>query len=129
MKATQDHISEIKARLATSAVVATVNIVAERTTEDRGYFRARMSLTNGDFLEVSEYFVIQAGQPSTVEYCYQWMDGAQQKLVKRWDNAEHYPDLPNFPHHIHMGGEKQVVPGRALSIIDLLDIIERDIGK
>ena len=129
MKAAQDHISEIKARLATSAIVATVDIVAERITEYRGYFRARMSLMNGDFLEVSEYFIIQAGQPSTVEYRYQWMDGAQQKLVKRWDNAEHYPDAPNFPHHIHVGDEKQVVSGRLLGIIALLDIIEQDIGK
>jgi hypothetical protein len=129
VKAAQDHISEIKARLATSAIVATVDIVAERITEYRGYFRARMTLTNGDFLEVSEYFVVQAGQPSTVEYRYQSMDDAHQKLVKRWDNAEHYPDMPHFPHHIHVGDKKQVVPGRLLDIIDLLDIIEQDIGK
>lgn len=128
MKAAQVYVNEIKARLATSAIVATVDIVAERTTEDRGYVRARLKLTNGDFLEVSEYFAIQAGQSSTLEYRYQWMDGTQQKLNKRWDNAEHYPDLPNFPHHIHVGNQKQVVPGQSLRIIDLLGIIEEGIG-
>ena len=128
MKEAQNYISEIKVRLATSSYVATVEIVTERTTEDRGYFRVRMKLSNGDFLEASEYFVIQAGQPSTLEYRYQWMDSAQRKLIKRWDNAEHYPDLPNFPHHIHMGDDKHVVSGQSLSIIDLLNIIERDIG-
>lgn len=124
----QRVLNEIKVKLATSSLVATVEVVTERTTEDRGYFRVRMKLSNGDFLELSEYFLVQAGQPSTVEYRYQWMDGAQQKLIKRWDNAEHYPDLPNSPHHIHVGDDKQVVSGRTLSIIEVLNIIEGEIG-
>ena len=128
MKEALHYINAIKVRLATSTFIAAVEIIAERTSEDRGYFRIRMNLSNGDFLELSEYFLIQAGQPSTLEYRYQWMDSAQQKLIKRWDNAEHYPDLPNFPHHIHVGDDKQVVSGQSLSIIDLLNIIERDIG-
>ncbi len=124
----QSYLSQIKVKLATSSLVATVEVVTERTTENRGYFRVRMKLSNGDFLELSEYFLVQAGQPSTVEYRYQWMDGAQQKLIKRWDNAEHYPDLPNSPHHIHVGDDRQVVSGRTLSIIDVLNIIEGEIG-
>ena len=123
------YITKIKTRLAASVIVATVDIITERSAEDRGYFRARMNLTNGDFLEVSEYFAIQTGQPSTIEYRYQWMDGGKKKLIKRWDNAEHYPKLANFPHHIHMGDTKQVMPGRSLSIIDLLDIIEQTLEK
>lgn len=124
----QRVLSQIKVKLATSSLVATVEVVTERTIEDRGYFRVRMKLSNGDFLELSEYFLVQAGQPSTVEYRYQWMDSAQQKLIKRWDNAEHYPDLPNSPHHIHVGDDKQVVSGRTLSIIEVLNIIEGEIG-
>lgn len=124
----QRVLNEIKVNLATSSLVATVEVVTERTIEDRGYFRVRMKLSNGDFLELSEYFLVQAGQPSTVEYRYQWMDSAQQKLIKRWDNAEHYPDLPNSPHHIHVGDDKQVVSGRTLSIIEVLNIIEGEIG-
>jgi hypothetical protein len=23
------------------------------------------------------------------------------KLLRRWDNATHFPNLPNFPHHHH----------------------------
>lgn len=30
-------------------------MIAERAIQDRGYFRARMVLTNGDFLEISEW--------------------------------------------------------------------------
>jgi len=53
------------------------------------------------------------------------MDPTQQVSKKRWDNAKHFPDLPNFPHHIHIGSETQVVPGRILSIIELIDLLEK----
>ena len=123
------YLSEVKTRLATSNAITVVEVVTEQDSRDRGYFRARLILANGDFLEVSEYFIVQAGKPSTVEYRYQWMDPAQQSLIRRWDNAEHFPDLPHFPHHVHEGDEKQVVPGRALSILDLIDLIEQKLGS
>lgn len=120
------YLNEVKARLATSAVIATIDVVSEQVLEDRGYFRARLSLVNGDFLEVSEYFIVQAGKTVTAEYRYQWMDSAQQALIRRWDNARHFPHLPHFPHHVHVGDEKQVVPGQMLSILDLIDLIEQE---
>ncbi len=51
------------------------------------------------------------------------MAGERRELRKRWDNVEHYPDLPNFPHHVHVGGEKNVEPGERLSIMQLLDAL------
>jgi hypothetical protein len=53
------------------------------------------------------------------------MDQAQQVIRKRWDNVEHYPNLPNFPHHIHVGEESIVEPGQLVSIMELLDILEQ----
>ena len=32
-----------------------------------------------------------------------------------------------FPHHVHMGGEKNVEPGERLSIIQLLDMLAGEI--
>ncbi|MCL1467153.1 toxin-antitoxin system TumE family protein [Argonema galeatum] len=48
-------------------------------------------------------------------------------LRKRWDNVEHFPDLPNFPHHVHIGEESNVEPSRSLTILELIDIIEEEI--
>ena len=45
------YLAEIKARLVASTVVAEVPIVEEYALPDRGYFRARLSLSNHDFLE------------------------------------------------------------------------------
>lgn len=57
------------------------------------------------------------------------MDELQRVLKKRWDNVEHFPDLPNFPHHVHGGEELRVEPSRLLSIIELIDIIEQELGS
>ncbi|MCK4471298.1 MAG: hypothetical protein KAW49_05875, partial [Anaerolineae bacterium] len=84
---------------------------------DRGYIRIKVSLSNGDFLEAAEYFVLEDGDCITRRYRYQWMDGERRELHKRWDNVEHYPDLSNFPHHVHVGNEENVESGESLSII------------
>ena len=127
MEARHD-LNELKARLATSAAIIAIEGVTEREIKDRGYFRARLSLANGDFLEVSEYFIIRAGKPETKEYRYQWMDNSKQRLIRLWDNARHFPELPNFPHHVHVGEEKQVVSGQAMSILDLVELIEQELA-
>ena len=82
-----------------------------------------MVLSNEDFLEAAEYFVLEDKECVTRRYWYQWMDGERRELRRRWDNVEHHPALPNFPHHVHVGGEDNVEPGERLSIIQLLDAL------
>ena len=61
----------------------------------------------------------------TQRYRYQWMDETQSVLRKRWDNVEHFPELPNFPHHVHVGEEEHVEPGQAMSIMELIAFVEQ----
>ena len=123
----QAYLTDIKARLVASAVVASIIIVEEYALPDRGYFRARLGLSNSDFLEVAEYFVVESGHCITSRYRHQWMDVSQEVLKTRWDNVEHFPDLPNFPHHTHVSVESRVEPGRSMSIIELIDVIEQEL--
>jgi hypothetical protein len=46
--APQQYVADIKAKLVASAAVATITIVEERLLPDRGYFRARLTLSNSD---------------------------------------------------------------------------------
>lgn len=124
----QAYVTEIKARLVASPVVASIMVVEERVLFDRGYFRARLGLSNGDFLEVAEYFVVEKGLCVTKRYRYQWMDAPQKVLKKRWDNVEHFPELPNAPHHVHVREESYVEPGQSLSIVELIDVMEQELG-
>jgi hypothetical protein len=51
-----DYIPLVKRKLSESSIVKSFTIVDERILFDRGYFRARVLLTNGDFLEIAEAF-------------------------------------------------------------------------
>ena len=104
-----------------------VHILQERVSICSGYFRARLELANGDFMEVSEYFELCSDRVRTMEYPHQWMDSYRRVLRKRWDNAGHHPALAGFPHHIHVGEDSNVQQGQSLNIMDLLDLIESEI--
>jgi hypothetical protein len=86
-----------------------------------------MALCNGDFLEAAEYFLLEDDEYVTYRYRYQWMDNERRVLRKRWDNVEHYPDLPNFPHHVHVGDEGNVVSGERMGIVELLDVLSGEL--
>jgi len=53
-----EYLEDIKSRLIASNAIAAFAIVEELDFGDRGYFRARVTLSNDDFLEVAEYFKI-----------------------------------------------------------------------
>jgi hypothetical protein len=125
----QQYINEVKAKLNASSVLSSVEIVDERTLLNRGYFRARLTLRNGDFLEIAESFSIQNERCVTLDYRYQWMDKTKQKLRKRWDSVRHFPDLPNFPHHVHIAEESNVEPSQSRSVLELIALIEQELSS
>ena len=123
----QTHLADTHLRLTISPVVLTYAVMEERLGIDYGYLRVRVELTNRDFVELAEYFTVQTGIIAVQRYRHQWMDGAQQILKKRWDNARHHPHLENFPHHVHDGNESNVIPGTAMRIVDVLTYLEEAI--
>ena len=125
----ESHINKIKIKLALNAAVQSIEVVDERVVlSNRGYFRARLKLSNGDFLEVSEYFVFEKENYVLKRYRYQWMDNEQKVLKKRWDNVEHFQNLPKFPDHTHIGNDESVEPSEPISILELIDIIEKELS-
>ena len=125
----QQYINEVKAKLNDSSVISSVEVVDERILFNRGYFRARLTLRNGDFLEIAESFTIQDKSCVTLDYRYQWMDETKQKLRKRWDSVRHFPDLPNFPHHVHIAEESNVQPSQSRNILELIELIEQELSS
>jgi hypothetical protein len=123
----ENYIDLIKEKLNTSLVIKSFKIIDERILFKRGYFRARITLINQDFLEVAESFTLIDSRLVTLSYRYQWMNETKQKLRKRWDNVEHFPDLPNFPHHVHLEDELIVKPSESRNILQIINLIEQEI--
>lgn len=44
--------------------------------------------------------------------------GKEMILIRRWDNAPHHRELPNFPHHLH--DENDVLSSEDVNLADVL---------
>lgn len=121
-----EYLTAIKERLLNDPLISAFHIIRERATVADGHMRARLTLRDGSWLEFSEYVQSSAeGQINVVTYSYHWAQ-ADGTLLRRWDNTPHYPDLPNFPHHLHNGSEDVVRPGQSVSIFTVLDEIAQN---
>jgi len=118
------YLAEIELAFVSSPIIAEYQVIHSWVNTDDGYVRVRATLINGDLLEVSEYFVLQKGHFVTVDYHYQWMDGNKKILRRRWDNTPHYPNLDNFPYHVHISDEANVVPGQPINLVTFLKLFE-----
>ncbi len=122
------YLSEIELALVSSLVLSDYQVVRTWANTDDGYIRLRATLTNGDFLEATEYFVVRGDQMLTMDYRYQWMDADKTTLRRRWDSTPDHPHLAGFPHHVHVGGEQIVLPSQPLRLIELLQFLERELS-
>jgi len=116
----EEYHQSVKARLIADPLVRHFEIRRERRSMSDGHLRARLTLSDGGQLEFSEYVRLVEGQVEVVSYSFHWTD-SNGRLIKRWDNVPHFMQLPQAPHHIHVGEESEVVPGGARSITDVLD--------
>ncbi|MCK4761483.1 MAG: hypothetical protein KAW12_04725 [Candidatus Aminicenantes bacterium] len=95
--------------------------------EKIGIYRYKIYFFDGSFVELTERLVEQAGSFKRTKYRYHWQD-KEGRLLKRWDNANHHPEIDTFPHHLHDGSDGNVAPHREVSGFEVLSIIIEVIG-
>lgn len=66
------------------------------------------------------------GALQVTTYRHHWQDGSG-RLLKRWDNAPHHPEIETFPHHLHDGAEDRVVAHPAVTGPEVLLRILEDV--
>lgn len=122
------YFQAIKARLLSDPKIVRYHIVREQFTLPVGQLRVRLTFIDGSWLEFSEFVRNLDGEIIVVDYSYHWMSpGDHLRLC--WDNARHYPDLPNFPHHLHDGDEKNVLRGEPMTLFKVLDRIAAELSQ
>ena len=115
------YLESIRERLLTDACIQSFEILRERVTPTDAHIRTRLTLIDDTLLEFSEYAQRRAGGGiEVVTYSYQWQD-EHDRLIRRWDNAPHCPDLPGFPHHVHDGRTGATTSGEPTNIFVILD--------
>ncbi len=111
--------------LTNSPVIKSQDIFAEKRTLTEGYLRANVLFANGSQLHFRELITTEPiVQRISYTYHYQHADGT---ILFRYDNAPHFPNLPNAPHHKHVG-ESNVIASEPPDIQSVLNEIEALIG-
>lgn len=128
----QEYLQEIQEALAAYPWVQSLKVLRcefeETDLEDILVYRFRVTLREHGLLEFMER-VVYSKRDSRLQvttYKYHWQDQNQQ-LIKRWDNAPHFPKLQGFPHHVHIKQEDNVFPNKSMTALDLLAIIDQEL--
>lgn len=122
------YFESVKDCILADSFVVDFKIIKYVDRSKNGHMRARVVFSDDSNLEFSE-FIEQSTNDEIrpVTYSYQW-SGKNGNLIRRWDNANHFPKLKNFPHHIHEGRTGEVTPGTPINIFAVLDEIAARAG-
>lgn len=67
---------------------------------DRINLRIRIRFSSGNLLELNEAITLENQQVNHLSYRYHFQNW-ENKLIFRYDNTPHFPNLSSFPHHKH----------------------------
>jgi predicted RNase H-like nuclease (RuvC/YqgF family) len=93
-------VQDILDAISTSEIVLELVVLVLVEEPGKQALRARASLKGGYVMYVTEAF----GKGFRSYSYHIQKDG---KMVRRWDNAPHWPEMETFPHHYHLNGEKE----------------------
>ncbi len=113
------YFKQVEALLSTFPYIVSIEISFEAIDFDRGYFRIKLILIDQSEFYLFEYVEIVNSKPQKIKYRYHWQD-RDSKLILRWDNAPHHPEIAGFPDHLHENQEKNVKPSKKPEISDVL---------
>ena len=124
----RQYIEESILLLIISPVVESFKVIKRRETETDGYLRVRAVVTDETLLEISMYCQLTEANVRLIGYRFHWQD-KEAKLVKRWDNAKHHPELKTFPYHMHVCEDENVKESRSMDLWEVLRILESEVEK
>ena len=91
-----ERLTNVRIALLTSPVISHMRVIQEQALGDVGYFRIRSKFVNTDEALFMERFRWKDGVITMEKYSFHWQN-AEGKLIRRWDNAPHHPEISSFP--------------------------------
>lgn len=96
-----DYLEEIERALSEISEAYIENYVEEILTPERANLRIRLRFADNRLLEINEAVAVENNALVTLGYRYHCQDGSN-RLIFRYDDTPHFPNLPSFPHHKHL---------------------------
>jgi len=110
------HISNILKSF--SDIIAHLEVRRFEAEGNDSALQLEITFYDGNKLYVRDYII--AAQKR--KYAYHWQDKSGRLLV-RWDNAPHWPEIETYPHHKHVDNEKNVLASSETDFQEVLNVI------
>ncbi len=104
------------------SIISSFNILLYEQEAKNSRLRLKIIFIDGSKLFVRDYYFSGGDR----KYVFHWMD-KDSNLIVGWDNAEHWPSIPTFPHHKHVRNEKTVKSSTEVLLEDVLDFIAKQL--
>ncbi|MCK4398753.1 MAG: hypothetical protein KAV25_07155 [Methanophagales archaeon] len=85
-------------------------------------------MVDGSTLQFMELVNIKRDKITRPKYRFHLMDSAD-RMVFRFDNAPHHPEVTTYPHHKHIRGEEKPKPSKEIGLRGVLLEIEEGIVR
>ncbi len=121
-----DYFRELANTLNDSRIVRAHQVTYDKREPKSGYVRGNVYFADGSLLHFRE-FVNTERRIERISYAYHYQK-ANGTFVFRYDDSEHFPALPNFPHHKHIGNESNATPASPPDLATVLHEIGMLIG-
>lgn len=115
------YVAKVRRDIDESPWIIFSEIQFQQVDEWDVYIKGRLFLFGGLVLHVAEYSQIAKGDFHPLKYRFQLQD-SQNRLIRRWDNAPHHPEISTHPNHCHPPDGK-TEPSDPMDILKILDKI------
>lgn len=115
----REYYASVQAAILAAPHVIQSDISFDEVSDEECYIRGTLTLIGGIELHIAEY-VITDPKIDRLKYRYH-IQTSNGKLLARWDNAPHHPEVKSHPDHLHT--EKGVKPSVAMDIESVLTAV------
>lgn len=119
----EEYFEHIQALLQSTRLAQPPEVNYDRRDKETGFLRGDLVFKDGSRLHFREFVHVNLGQPvNRYMYAFHHMR-ADETMIFRYDDADHFPKLLSAPHHKHIG-ENDVVATDAPDLQSVLREIE-----
>jgi len=119
----KDYFSEIQNLLRRSAFIENVDVKYEAKSKTVGLIYGNIGMVDGSTLQFLELIDRKDNEIIRPKYRFHFMDSGD-KMIFRYDNAPHHPEVPTYPHHKHIRDEEKPKQSKEIGLRDVLSNIE-----
>jgi Family of unknown function (DUF6516) len=106
-----------------SDIIRSYEVVEYEIADLNSRLKLNIVFANGTELSVRD--ILLDGRRR--KYAFHWQEGSG-RLIARWDNAAHWPEIETFPHHKHLGEAGQVVASEGTTLEEVLGVIRANMS-